>query len=205
MHFWAQRCSSVFKQVPESTPERALSFQKAAPTARLALIARSETAPNSDGPPNLLGPAGRPGSDSSPRDAGAPGAGTAIRAYTGSICCGPALLPSPPDHTLQKVETPYSPLKSSSRTKSGSRAQSRSPRRRFSAMSRGAEGPRTSGTARIPRAHARSLPGPCYPPLVTMATTWPGRAVTVVTKEADMVTMDAGMPWTQTHRVGLYQ
>lgn len=48
--------SSVFKQVPESTPELALSFQKAVPTARLELIARSETAPNSDGSPNLLGP-----------------------------------------------------------------------------------------------------------------------------------------------------
>lgn len=53
----------------------------------------------------------------------------------------PAPLPSPPTLVSQQRKRARSPLNSSSRTKSGSRAQSRSRGGRLSAMSRGAEGP----------------------------------------------------------------
>lgn len=103
----------------------------------------------------------------------------------GSSRLGPLCSHHP--HTLlsKRWKLADSPLKSNSRKKSGSRSQSRNPGRRLSAMSRGAGGPRAQGAAKISPAHASGLPGHCYPPLVTIATTWPARAVTMVTKEAE--------------------
>lgn len=185
VHLWGRRSlHSVFKQVPESTPKLALSFQKAVPAAWVEPLARGElprtpTPP----PPTCPDPAGKRGPDSSLPGAGAAappappappgeprepqGPGPLFPPIPVPSASGPLCSHHPQIKLSKRQKLAYSPLKSSSRKKSGSRAQSRSPRRRLSAMSRGAGGPRARGTARIPpRACAQPagtlLPAPSY-------------------------------------------
>lgn len=197
VHFGARRSlHSIFKQVPQPTPKLPPSLATAEPTALVEPIpAVNCPAPRTQlawiplgGPdpipfPGTLAPAAPPAAPAKPREP--PGPGPLFPPRRAPAASGPLCSHHPQTLLSKRQKLVDLPLKSSSRKKSGSRALSPNPDRRLSAMSRVAEGPPARGAGSIPRAHARSLPEPCYPPLVTIATTWPAGAVTMVTKEAE--------------------